>query len=246
MPHPLGRQGAAPGDQRAPPTPPPSLPLRPKSGRRQTEETGALHPPRGGCCTRGAGAPLPRQAPACPARCRPTADQRRPGRRKRSSPLRGRPGEDGGANQGGGVPPPPPPRRTDPLAAARQPPRHEYTPGGHAGDNGWQADARWGRGGGPPTPSPPTPPPSLGATGTTLCPPGAEGAPPLPKKGPRRGGGGVRPDLHTARPSAPSRLLLRGSRPTDKPTPARRSNARPKLGGGARWRTRTVWRPRPP
>ena len=31
-PPPLGRQGAAPGDQRAPPTPPP-LPLRPKSGR---------------------------------------------------------------------------------------------------------------------------------------------------------------------------------------------------------------------
>ena len=42
-PPPPGRQGAAPGDQSAPPTPPP-LPLKPKSGRRQTEETAAPHP----------------------------------------------------------------------------------------------------------------------------------------------------------------------------------------------------------
>ena len=33
-------------------------------------------------------------------------------------------------------------------------------------------------------------PPSLRATGATLRPPGAEGTPPLPQKGPRRGGGG--------------------------------------------------------
>ena len=39
-PPPVGRQGAPPRDQRAPPTPPP-LPLRPKSGQRQTEETAA-------------------------------------------------------------------------------------------------------------------------------------------------------------------------------------------------------------
>ena len=138
---PPGRQEAAPGDQRAPPTPPPPLPLRPKSGRRQIEETAAPHPPRRGRCTRGAGAPRPRQAPTGPACCRPTADRRRPGRRKWSGPIRGRPGEDGGANQGGGVPPPSPPpppaaltrrRPTGPRptpAAARQPPRHEYTPG---------------------------------------------------------------------------------------------------------------------
>ena len=62
----------------------------------------------------------------------------------------------------------------------------------------------------------------------------------------RGGGGGVRLDLHTARPSAPTRLLPRGSRPTDEPTPARRSNARTKPRGGARRRTRTVLRPRPP
>ena len=61
-PPPLGRQGAAPGDQRAPPTPPP-LPLRPKSGLRQTEETAAPRPPRGGRYTRDEGAPRPRQAP---------------------------------------------------------------------------------------------------------------------------------------------------------------------------------------
>ena len=56
----------------------------------------------------------------------------------------------------------------------------------------------------------------------------------------------MRLDLHTACPSAPSRLLPRGSLPTGEPTPARRSNARTKPGGSARRRTRTVWRPRPP
>ena len=124
----------------------------------------ALHPPRRGRCTRGAGAPRLRQAPARPACCRPTADRRHPGRRKRSCPNKGRPGEDGGANQGRGIPPPSPPppaaltrwRPTGPRptpAAAQQPPRHECTPGGHAGDNGWKADAR------PPHPPPPPPPP---------------------------------------------------------------------------------------
>ena len=110
---------------RGPPPVPPPFPLRPMSERRQTKETAAPHPPRRGRCTRGAGAPRPRQAPAPPARCRPTADRRRPGRRKRSGPIRGRPGEDGGANQGGGVPPPippPPPRRTGPSAADRTAP----------------------------------------------------------------------------------------------------------------------------
>ena len=135
---------------RGPPPLLPPLPLRLKSGRRQTQETAAPHPPRRGRRTWGAGAPRPRQAPERPARCRPKADRRRPGRHKRSGPTRGRPGEDGGANQGRGVPSPPPPaalarrRPTGPRlkpAAARQPPRHEYTPGGHAGDNGWQADA---------------------------------------------------------------------------------------------------------
>ena len=103
-----------------------------------------------------------------------------------------------------------------------------------------------GRRSGPPNPPPPAPRPSLRATGATLRPPGAEGTPHLPAKEPRRGGGGMSLDLHTARPSAPSRLLPRGSRPTGKPTPARRSGARTKPGAGTRRRTRTVWGPRPP
>ena len=234
---------------RGPPPLPLPLPLRPKSGRRQTEETAAPHPPRRGRCTRGAGAPRPRQAPARPARCWPTADRRRPGRRKRSGPIRGRPGEDGGANQGGGVPPPSPPppaalarrRPTGPRptpAAARQRQRQRQRVAG-------QRPTGRGGGGAAPPPPPPLPPPSLGATGAALRPPGAEGTPPPPQKGPRRGGGGMRLDLHTARPSAPSRLLPRGSRPQGEPTPACLSNARTELGGGARRRTRRVWRPRP-
>ena len=161
---PLGRQEAAPGDRRPPPHSPPPLPLRPKGGRRQTKETAAPHPPRRGRCTRGVGAPRPKQAPARPARCRPTADRRRPGRHKRSGPIRGRPGEDGGANQG--APPPPPPaaltrwRPTGPHptpAAARQPPRHEFTPGGAQRRQRMAGRRPTGRGGGGAAP-PPHPP----------------------------------------------------------------------------------------
>ena len=95
----------------------------------------------------------------------------------------------------------------------------------------------------PPRPSPE----SLRATGATLRPPGAEGTPPLPQGGPRSGGGGgVRLDLHTARPGAPSRLLPRGLRPTGEPIPGRRSGSWTKPGDSARRRIRTVWRPRPP
>ena len=200
LPPPPGRQEASPGDQRAPPTPPPPLPLRPKSGRRQTEETAAPHPPRRGRCTQGAGAPRPRQAPTRPACCRPTADRRRPGGRKRCSLIRGRPGEDGGANQGEGSPPPPP-RRTD-LSAAdrtapdargrRQPPRHEYTPGGHAWGNGRQADARQGHGGGGGGASPPPRPPQLEGHRSSPPPPRSRGdAPPPPPEGTAtRGRGG--------------------------------------------------------
>ena len=90
--------------------------------------------------------------------------------------------EDGGANQEAGVSPPPPPaaltrwRPTGPHptpAAARQPPRHEYTPGGQAGDNGWQADAQRGGGAGgrPPHPPPPLPPPAWEPQGRPSIPP---------------------------------------------------------------------------
>ena len=154
-------------------SPPPShRPLRLKSGRRQTEETVAPHRPQRGRCTRGGGAPRPRQAPARPACCRPTADRQRPGRGKRSSTIRGRPGEDGGANQGGGVPhpSPPPPCRTDPLAAERTAPdacgrpatpTARVYPGGARRRQRMAGRRPMGRGGGPITPPPPpAPPPS--------------------------------------------------------------------------------------
>ena len=249
----LGRQGAAPGDQRAPPTPP----HPPSQAQERTEadrRNGGPDPPRRGRCTRGEGAPRPRQAPARPARCRPTADRRRPGRRKRSGPFRSRPGEDGGANQGGGIPPPlppPPPAaltrwlltgpRPTPVGA-RQPPRHEYTPGGHAGEIGWQADARRGGGAGgqPPHPPPPPPPrapsPSLGATGATHRPPGAEGAPPLPQKGPRRREGGCGWTCTPRAPAPPADCSRGGRGRQASPHQPARATRGPSLGaahGGA-------------
>ena len=157
-------------------------------------------------------------------------------RTPRPLPADGRPAAPRTAQTERPPPPPPPPaalarrRPTGPRltpAAARQSPRHEYTPGGHAGDNGWQADARRGVGAGgrpPHPPPPPLPPPSLGATGAALRPPGAEGTPP-PPEGTATRGGGMRLDLHNARPSAPSRLLPRGSRPQGGPTPAWRRTA---------------------
>ena len=171
-----------------------------------------------------------------------------------AAPSEAGPGKTGARTRAGAPPPPPAlthwqqtgPRPTP--AAARQPPRHEYTPGGHAGDNGWQADARRGgeAGGRPPhPPPPPAPPHQLGGHRSDPPPPRSRGDAPPPAEGTATQGGAMRLDLHTARPSAPSRLLPRGSRPTGEPTPARRSNARTKPGGGARRRTRTVWRPRP-
>ena len=174
------------------------------SGRRQTEQTAAPHPPRRGRRTRGAGASRPRQAPARPARCRPTADRRRPGRRKRSGPNRGRPGEDGGANQGGGVPPPspPPPPPHWPVGGRPDRARRPRPPGKPHGtsiprggrpettDGRPTPDGAGGRRGGSPTPPPQLPPPSLGATGAALHPPGAEGTPPPPEGTATRGGGG--------------------------------------------------------
>ena len=153
-PPPLGRQGAAPGDQRAPATAPP-LPPRPKSERRQTEETAAPHPPRRGRCTRGEGVLRPRQAPPVNrphAPALPAAGRRRTGGAQDgangAAPSEASLGKMGAPTRAGGPPPPPAalthwqptgPRPTP--AATRQRPRHEYTPGGHAGDNRWQADA---------------------------------------------------------------------------------------------------------
>ena len=140
-PPPLGRQGAE-----GPPHSPP-LPLRPKSGRRQTEETAAPHPPRRGRCSLGEGAPRLRQAPPVNrphAPALPAADQRRTGGAQDgangAAPSEAGLGKAGARARAGGFPPLPPPpaalthrRPTGPRrtpTAARQPPRHEYTPGG--------------------------------------------------------------------------------------------------------------------
>ena len=87
------------GGARGPEVPPHSPPPPPTQAQERTEadrRNGGPTPPRRGRCTRDAGAQGPRQAPTRPACCRPTADRRRPGRRKRSGLIRGRPGEDGG------------------------------------------------------------------------------------------------------------------------------------------------------
>ena len=139
------------------------------------------------------------------------------GRRPRALPAAGRQGtgdaqdgangaalsEAGPGKTGARTPPSPPPpppaaltrwRPTGPRptpAAARQPPRHEYTPGGHAGGNGRQVDARrgGGTGGRPPHPLPPHPP-KLGSHRCGPPPPRSRGDAPPRQKGPRRGGGG--------------------------------------------------------
>ena len=216
---PLGRQEAAPGDQRAPPTPPPPPSTQAQEQTEADRRIGGPAPPRKrplhpGCggTTAEAGARTPCPLPADGGRAAPrTAQTERPYQR----PARGRRGRKPG--RGGSPPLPPPPaaltrwRPTGPRptpAAARQPPRHEYTPGGHAGENGWQADARRGRGGGwaaPPPPPPPAPPPQLGNHRSDPPPPRSRGgAPPPPEENATRGGG-MRLDLHNARPSAPCR-----------------------------------------
>ena len=263
-PPPLGRQGAAPGDQRAPPTLPP-LPLRPKSGQRQIEETAAPHPLRRGRCTRGEGAPRPRQAPPVNlphAPALPPADRRQTGAAQDSAngaaPSKAGLGKAGARTRAGGLPPPPPPScRTEPLAAHRAAPDARIRPAtptarvypGGARPRQRMAGRRpTGRGGGGrrSAPPPPAPPPQLEGHRSDPPPPRSRGDAPPPPEGTATRGGGMRLDLHTARPSAPSRLLPRGSRPTGEPTPARQSGARTKPGGGAGRRTRTVWRPRPP
>ena len=108
------------GGARGPEGHPLPPPLRPKSGRRQTGETAAPHPPAeaaapggGGGTVAAASAPGEPPARSRPTRYRLTADRRRSGWRKRSGPFRGRPGEGGGTNQGEEITPPPSP----PLAA---------------------------------------------------------------------------------------------------------------------------------
>ena len=174
---PLGRQGAAPGDQRAPPTPPP-LPLRPKRGQRQTEETAAPHPPKRGPCGRGEGAPRPRQAPPVNrphAPALPAADRRRIGGTQDgangAAPSEAGLGKTGARTRAGGSPALlPRPRRTDPLAADRAAPDARGRPAtptarvypGGARRRQQMAGRRGGGGrwGGPPTPPPSSPIPA--------------------------------------------------------------------------------------
>ena len=205
-----------------PPPPPTQAQERTEADRRNGSPApppkGPRHPGCGGT-TAEAGARTPCPLPADGGLAAPrTAQTERPYQR----PARGRRGHELGRGDPPPLPPPQPaaltrwrPTGPHPMPApARQPPGHEYTPGGHAGDNGWQADARRGGGaGGRPPQPPPRPPPSLGATGATLRLPGGEGAPPLPQKGPRRGGDGLRLD----QPPAPAGVVAEGRAHTSVP-----------------------------
>ena len=179
----------------------------------------APQPPRRGRCTRGRGHHGQGRHPhALPAASQQGTGGAQDGADGAALSEAG-PGKTGARTRAGGFPPLPPPpaaltrwRPTRPRptpAAARQPPRHDYTPGGHAGDNGWQADARQGGGaggreGGSPSPPPPrSPPPAWKPQERPSAPPEPRGRPPSPRRD-RDAGGGVRLDLHTARPSAPS------------------------------------------
>ena len=129
-PPPLGRQGTAPGDQRAPPTPPPPSPSGPRADGGRPKRRRPRTPPRMGRCTRGEGAPRPRQAPPVNrphAPALPAADRRRTGGAQDgtngAAPSGAGLGKAGARTRVGGSPPPfPPPRRTDPLAADRAAP----------------------------------------------------------------------------------------------------------------------------
>ena len=193
MPPPPRPSGGGARGPEGPPHSPPPLPLRPMSGRRQTEETAAPNPPRRGRCTRGAGAPRQGQAPARPARCRPMADRRRPGRRKLSEAD---PGKTGMRTRAGGFPPPsPPPLPHWPVGGRPDRARRPRPPGNPHGTSiprrarrrqqmaGRRPMEQGGRRGGPPNPPPPpAPPPQFGSH---------RGGPPPPPEGTAtRGGGG--------------------------------------------------------
>ena len=129
--------------------------------------------------------------------------------------------------------PPPPPhpaalarrRPTGPRptpASARQPRRHEYTPGGHVRDNGWQADPRrgGGRGGGNPKP-PPAPPPRVGSHRSGSPPPRSRGDPAPPGRDRDAGGGGAVGPAHRVpqrpQPPAPAGVAAAGQAHTSVP-----------------------------
>ena len=238
-PPPRPSRGVARGPEGPPhstPPPPAQAQERTEADRRNggptTPPKRPLHPGCGGT-TAEAGAHTPCLLPADSGPATPrTAQTERPYQR----PARGRRGREPG--RGGFFPSPPPPaaltRRgpTGPRptpAAARQPPRHEYTPGGHAGGNRGQADARRGGGaGGRPPHPPPAPPPARGPQERPSAPLEPRGHPP-PPEGTATRGGWMRLDLLPRGPRP------RGPRPRGEPTPACRSNVR----------NGTVWGPRP-
>ena len=227
MPPPPGPSGAGARGPEAPRPPPTQAQERTEADRRNggpaPPPKRPLHPGCGGTTPEaGARTPCPLTAEGGPAAPR-TAQTELPYQR----PARGRLGREPGRRGSLPLPPPPPaalsrwlptrPRLTP--AAARQPPRHEYIPGGHAGDNRWQAGAWRGGGAAPPPPPPPAPPPQLGNHSSDPPPPRSRGgAPPPPQGTATRGGGGGCGWTCTPRapapPAAPARVAAARRAPT--------------------------------
>ena len=217
---PLGHHEAAPGDQRAPSTPPPP-PFQTQERTEADRRNGGpapppkrpLHPGCGGTTAKaGARTPCPLPADGGPAAPR-TVQTERPFQRA----ARGRQGREPGR---GCSPPLPPPGRTDPLAADRTAPHARGRPAtptarvypGAARQRQQMAGRRpTDRGGGGGAPPPRPPPPAREPQERPSAPLGAEGAPPLPHKGPRREGGGCGWTC-TPRAPAPPAACSRGGR----------------------------------
>ena len=239
-PPPPGRQGLTPGDQRPPPTPPRPPPQAKERGEADRRDGGPAPPPKrplhpgcgGTAAEASARTPSPLPADGGPAAPR-TAQTERPLQR----PVWERRGRE--PRRGGSPPLPPPPRRTDPLAAdpaapdaCGRPatPTTGVYPGGARRRQRMAGRRLTGRGdggrrGGPPNP-PLLPPPSLRATGATSRPPGAEGTPPLPQKGPRRGEGDAAGPAHraTQRPQPPAPAGVAADRRAHTSAPERRAD----------------------
>ena len=237
---PMAVRGRRQGTREPPPLPP-ILPLRPKRGQRQAEQTAAPHPPQRGRCTRGGGAPRPRQAPPMNrphAPAVPAADQRQTGGAQdgahgvaTSETSVGKAGAQ--TRVRGSLPPSLPPpaamthwRPTGPRSApmaARQPRRHGYTPRGapETTDGRPTPDRKGGGGVTPPAPPPRSPPGLRDAGALTLRPPRPEETPPLPQEGRRRGGGGAAGPAHRAPqrplPPAPAGVAADGRARTSAP-----------------------------
>ena len=223
-------------------TKPNQTPLRPKSGRRQTGETAAPHPPGEAAAPIGGGGGAPRLRRAPPpyphAPALPATERRRTGGAQDGAngpaPSGAGQGKAGARTRARRSLPPslPPPGRTDPLAADRAAPDAHGCPAiptarvyaGEAHRRRRMAGRLTGRGGGGRRSAPPPcSPPSFGAAGTpTPHPPGAEGTPPLPPEGTAtRGRGGAAGPTHRApqrhKPPAPAGVAADGGARTSVP-----------------------------